>query len=149
MKIDEAVQVFAKTEWRSQGMAVAAVSRLTERDHPWLRSAIVTAGLVASTSWSNAPVIPTREIIMPPWNAQQVFEPTSLPKLTDQDTRDEVAPEDTPVKTGFQPEHSTRGIRAGAWMFDPALATGALYYSNVFSSRETSEATLLRRAARS
>ena len=71
---------------------------------------------------------------MPPWNAQQVFEPTSLPKLTDQDTRDEVAPEDTPVKNRIQPEYLTRGIRAGAWMFDPALATGALYDSNVFSS---------------
>jgi hypothetical protein len=91
--------------------------------------------LVLSTVRSQAQVIPTaREIVMPPWNAQQIFEPTPLPVLTDLDSQDDVAPEDTPVKTRLRPEYDARGIRSGSWMFNPSLTAGGFYDSNVFSS---------------
>jgi hypothetical protein len=80
-----------------------------------------------------------------PWNAHQIFEPTALPQLTDPDTRDGVAPEDTPVKDRFRPEYQARGIRAGAWMFNPTLTTGALYDSNVFSSPSNREGDIAER----
>jgi len=91
--------------------------------------------LAASTSRSDAQVIPAQEILMPPWNVQHVFEPTALPQLGDPTAREEeVAPEDTPVKNRFHPEYAARGIRAGDWMFNPSLSAGAFYDSNVFSS---------------
>jgi hypothetical protein len=71
---------------------------------------------------------------MPPWNAQHVFEPAPLPQLTDPDVREEVAPEDMPVRNRVQPDYAPRGIRAGDWMFSPTLTAGMLYDSNVFSS---------------
>lgn len=71
---------------------------------------------------------------MPPWNALQVFEPVPLPFLTDPDAREDVDPADTPVKNRFRPEYQARGIREGAWMFDPSLLAGGFYDSNVFSS---------------
>ena len=71
---------------------------------------------------------------MPPWNAQQVFEPMPLPQLADPDVREEVAPEDKPVRSRSYPEYQARGIRAGSWMFNPSLTAGAFYDSNVFSS---------------
>lgn len=71
---------------------------------------------------------------MPPWNAQQIFGPMPPPQLADPDTREEVAPEDTPVKNRAYPEYQARGIRSGAWMFSPSLTAGTLYDSNVFSS---------------
>ncbi len=71
---------------------------------------------------------------MSPWNAQQVFEPMPLPQFGDPDGRDEIAPEDTPVKSRFRSEYQARGIRAGAWMFNPSLSAGTFYDSNVFSS---------------
>jgi hypothetical protein len=90
--------------------------------------------LVASTCWSYAQVIPAREILMPPWNAQHIFEPAPLPQLTDPDTREDVAPEDTPVKNRQHPEYTPPGIRGGAWMFNPWVQAGAIYSSNVFAS---------------
>ncbi len=71
---------------------------------------------------------------MPPWNAQQVLEPTPTPVLSDPDQRDDVAPEDTPVKNRLHPEFQARGIRSGSWFFNPTLTAGTLYDSNVFSS---------------
>ena len=71
---------------------------------------------------------------MPPWNAQQVLEPTPSPILTDPDQRDDVAPEDMPVKDRLRPEYQARGIRSGSWIFNPTLTAGTLYDSNVFSS---------------
>jgi hypothetical protein len=101
----------------------------------WLYSAIAAGALVASISPSEAQVIPTmQEIVMPPWNAQQIFAPTILPQLTDPDTREDVAPEDTPVKNRATPEYMTRGIRTGDWIFNPELTAGEFYDSNVFSS---------------
>ena len=59
---------------------------------------------------------------------------SSLPELTDPDSREEVPPEDTPVKTRQQPGYEPVGIRAGSWMFSPALTFGSFYDSNIFSS---------------
>jgi hypothetical protein len=99
-----------------------------------LRLAVGAVITVASISRSDAQVIPTTEFVMPPWNAQQVFQPTPLPQLTDPDVREQVAPEDTPVKNRFRPEYQPRGIRYGAWMFHPMVGVGSLYDSNVFAT---------------
>jgi hypothetical protein len=101
----------------------------------WPVSALAAAALAASASRSDAQVIPTvEEPLMPPWNAQDVFKPTPWPDLSDPDTREPVAPEDTPVKNRFRPEYQPRGIRAGSWLFNPTLSAGTFYDSNVFSS---------------
>jgi hypothetical protein len=82
---------------------------------------------------ANAQVIPSsNEELTPPWNAQRIFEPSSRPNLTD--SREEVLPEDTPVKNRQQPGYEPVGIRAGSWMFSPSLISGGFYDSNVFSS---------------
>jgi hypothetical protein len=95
-------------------------------------AAAIVIGLVSP---ANAQVIPsTNEEVAPPWNAQRIFEPSSLPKLTDPDSGEEVPPEDTPVKNRQQPGYEPVGIRAGSWMFSPALTFGTFYDSNVFSS---------------
>jgi hypothetical protein len=91
--------------------------------------------VIGLASPANAQMIPsTNEEVAPPWNAQRIFEPSSLPELTDPDSREEVPPEDTPVKTRQQPGYEPVGIRAGSWMFSPALTFGSFYDSNVFSS---------------
>ncbi|MDI4234930.1 outer membrane beta-barrel protein [Bradyrhizobium sp. Arg237L] len=74
------------------------------------------------------------EEVAPPWNAQQIFEPSPLPKLTDPDTREDIPPEDTPVKGRLQPGYEPVGIRSGSWMFNPSLITGGFFDSNVFAS---------------
>jgi hypothetical protein len=92
----------------------------------------IVLGLVSPAS---AQVIPsTNEVVAPPWNAQRIFESTPQPNLTDPDSREEVPPEDTPVKTRQQPGYEPVGIRAGSWMFTPSLISGGFYDSNVFSS---------------
>ena len=88
------------------------MKELHARKRFWLGQAVVVGLLVASTSKSNAQVIPTREIKMPPWNNFQIFEPFPLPQLSDPDTHDEIAPEDTPVKNRYRPEYSPRGIKS-------------------------------------
>jgi hypothetical protein len=99
--------------------------------------------IFASVSRSDGQVIPTtREIVLPPWNVQRVFEPTPLPDLTDPDTREEVPPEDTPVKNRSRPEYQPLGIRFGDWMFNPSLTAGGLYDSNVFSSNSNRQGDL-------
>jgi hypothetical protein len=95
-------------------------------------AAAIVLGLASP---ANAQVIPpTTEEVAPPWNTQRIFEPSSRPDLTDPDSREEVPPEDTPVKTRQQPGYEPVGIRAGSWMFSPALISGGFYDSNVFSS---------------
>jgi hypothetical protein len=97
-----------------------------------LTIAPVVLGLVSS---ANAQMVPsTNEEVAAPWNAQRVFESSSLPNLTDPDSREEVPPEDTPVKNRQQPGYEPVGIRAGSWLFSPALISGGFYDSNVFSS---------------
>jgi hypothetical protein len=84
---------------------------------------------------SNAQLVPlTSEPVDPPWNAQQIFDPTPLPELTDPDTREDIAPEDMPVMKRQQPGYEPVGIRDGAWMFNPSLTAGGFFDSNVFSS---------------
>jgi hypothetical protein len=128
------VQFVAKTKWRSHAVGLASVNRLSARKRPWLRPAFVAGMIFASASGSDAQIIPKQEFVMPPWNAQTIFSPTPLPELTDSLTRDDVAPEDTPVKNRRHPEYLARGIRTGDWMFNPSLTAGAIYDSNVFSS---------------
>src|ERR1700722_4223690 len=95
-------------------------------------AAAIVLGLASP---ANAQVIPTTpEEVAPPWNAQRIFESSPQPNLTDPDSREEVAPEDTPVKDRQQPGYEPVGIRAGSWMFSPALISGGFYDSNVFSS---------------
>jgi hypothetical protein len=95
-------------------------------------AAAIVLGLASP---ANAQVIPpTNEEVAPPWNAQRIFEPSSRPDLTDPDSREAVAPEDTPVKTRQQPGYEPVGIRDGSWMFNPSLTFGGFYDSNVFSS---------------
>lgn len=111
----------------------------------WLGPAFILVVLVASTAHSDAQTIPERpQFWIPPWNALHIFDPTPLPLLSDLATR-ELAPEDTPVKSRQWPEYKSPGIRAGAWMFDPAVTAGALYDSNVFSSSTNKEADLASR----
>jgi hypothetical protein len=91
--------------------------------------------MISLASPANAQVIPSgSEEVAPPWNAQRIFEPSSLPSLTDPDSREEVPPEDMPVKNRQQPGYEPVGIRSGSWMFSPALTFGTFYDSNVFSS---------------
>ena len=95
-------------------------------------AAAIVLGLVSP---ANAQVIPSAsEEVAPPWNTQRIFEPSSLPNLPDPDSRQEVLPEDTPVKNRQQPGYEPIGIRAGSWLFSPALISGGFYDSNVFSS---------------
>jgi hypothetical protein len=87
-------------------------------------AAAIVLGLVSPV---NAQVVPsTNEEVAPPWNAQR--------NPADPDSREEVPPEDTPVKNRQQPGYEPVGIRAGSWMFNPALISGGFYDSNVFSS---------------
>src|SRR5260370_42231687 len=65
---------------------------------------------------------------------QRIFEPSSLPNLPDANSREEVPPEDTPVKNRQQPGYEPVGIRAGSWMFSPAGTFGTFYDRNDFSS---------------
>src|ERR1700744_1370950 len=100
-----------------------------------LRCGFFTVATMALITRVEAQVIQTpREFVMPPWNAEQGLEPTPLPILTDPDQRDDVAPEDTPVKDRLRPEYQARGIRSGSWLFNPTLTAGTLFDSNVFSS---------------
>lgn len=102
-----------------------------------------TALVLGLASPSNAQVIPsTTEVLTTPWNAQRIFEPSSLPDMNDRSTGDEVQPEDMPVKKRQQPGYEPVGIRAGSWMFNPSLISGALFDSNVFSSNTSKRADI-------
>ena len=100
----------------------------------------ILLGLGAS---ANAQAIPwTKEEMASPWNAQRIFEPSSQPDLTDPESREEIPPEDMPVKTRQQPGYEPVGIRAGSWMFNPSLISGGFFDSNVFSSNTEKRADL-------
>ena len=102
-----------------------------------------TALMLGLAAPSYAQVIPSStEQLSAPWNTQRVFEPSSLPDLTDSETRNEIKPEDMPVNKRQQPGYEPVGIRAGSWMFSPKLISGALYDSNVFSSNTTKRADI-------
>jgi hypothetical protein len=100
-----------------------------------LPPAIFAGALVAGNAPSSAQVFDMRpKILVPPWNVQRPFEATVLPQLTDPDSRDPVAPEDTPVRTRVHPDFQPREIRFGDWMVSPSAAAGFRYDSNVFST---------------
>jgi hypothetical protein len=95
-------------------------------------AAAIMLGLVSP---ANAQVVPTTiEGVAPPWNAQQIFDPSTLPVLSDPGSGEPVPIEDTPVRYRQQPGYETVGVRAGSWMLNPSLITGGFYDSNVFSS---------------
>ena len=98
----------------------------------------VAAILLGLGSSANAQAIPwTNGETASPWNAQRIFEPSSLPDRTDPDNREEIPPEDMPVKKRQQPGYEPVGIRAGSWMYNPSLTAGSFYDSNVFASNTT------------
>jgi hypothetical protein len=78
----------------------------------------------------------------PPWNMQQLFEPSPLPDLTSPDLRPVLAPEDQPVRQRVHPGYEPVGIRAGSWMFNPLITGGALFDSNVFAAPSGAQADL-------
>lgn len=96
-------------------------------------SAVATAFMFATPAHAQAIQTPS-DPTASPWNVQRIFDPTPLPMLTDADSREAPAPEDTPVKTRQQPGYEPVGIRAGSWLFSPSLITGGFYDSNVFST---------------
>ena len=86
-------------------------------------AAAILLGLGSS---ANAQAIPwVNGEFASPWNAQKIFEPSSLPDRTDPDTREEIPPEDMPVKKRQQPGYEPVGIRSGSWMFNPSLTAGS------------------------
>jgi hypothetical protein len=121
------------TSEKRRGISRSAISQ--RRRALSLAPAPAAAIVLGLASPANAQVVPsTSEEVAAPWNAQRIFEPSSRPNLTDPDSREEVAPEDTPVKNRRQPGYEPVGIRAGSWMFSPSLISGGFYDSNVFSS---------------
>jgi hypothetical protein len=98
-----------------------------------IRASTVALALSAECARAQL-IIDQPQVIAPPWNAQRPFEPAPLPQLEDPDSRDPVAPEDTPVKNRVHPEYQARGIRFGPWMYYPTATVGTFYDSNVFSS---------------
>jgi hypothetical protein len=115
--------------------AIAPSANALRRCGLRIAPAPVAAIVLGLATPANAQVIPsTNEEVAPPWNAQRIFEPSTLPNLPDPDSREEVPPEDMPVKKRQQPGYEPAGIRAGSWMFNPSLTAGGFYDSNVFSS---------------
>jgi hypothetical protein len=116
--------------------------------HPNQRGLIITpapvvAILLGLGSPANAQAIPwTKEEIASPWNAQRIFEPSGLQDLTDPASREEIPPEDLPVKKRVHPGYEPVGIRAGSWMFNPSMITGGFFDSNVFSSSNAKRSDL-------
>ena len=98
---------------------------------------MTTLALVGTASPAFAQVVPLYgygEMLSPPWSSQRVFERSPLPQLDDPETKERPEPEDTPVRTRQHPGYEPVGIRSGPWMINPALTSGLLYDSNVFSS---------------
>ena len=87
-------------------------------------SAAILLGLGSSASAQAIPWVNGE--FASPWNAQKIFEPSSLPDRTDPETREEIPPEDMPVKKRQQPGYEPVGIRSGSWMFNPSLTAGTL-----------------------
>src|SRR5882724_468198 len=123
------LDAIGKSEEKSR--SVASLGWLGLKIAPGPAAAIV----LGLGSPANAQAIPwTNEQIASPWNAQRIFEPSAQPDLTNPDSREEIPPEDMPVKTRQQPGYEPVGIRAGSWMFNPSLISGGFFDSNVFSS---------------
>jgi len=99
--------------------------------------------VLAAVCPAQAQVVPIEVLpAAPPWNAQQLFDPSLLPDLTSPDLRPVIAPEDLPVRQRVQPGYAPVGIRAGSWMFNPLITGGALFDSNVFSAPSGAQSDL-------
>lgn len=122
----------------------------TPRFSPSLAQLLVGMALAVTLSGGHAQgqliIDPAREVT-PPWNALRPLEATPLPVLSEPETRDPVAPEDTPVRTRVRPEYAPRGIRFGPWMYHPTVTAGAFYDSNVYSSSTDKQADFATRFA--
>ncbi|MGB7259026.1 MAG: outer membrane beta-barrel protein [Pseudolabrys sp.] len=100
-------------------------------------AALLLAGLLVDSVPQYAygqVILPNSPAETPPWSSLQVFDPVWFARFWSRDANEAVAPEDTPVKTRVQPGFESVGIRAGSWMFSPAITAGSFYDSNVFAS---------------
>jgi len=128
---------FALASWNASGGSGerSRFIRASGRCRFNLLPAPAAAILLGLGSSANAQAIPwTNGEFASPWNAQKIFEPSSLPDRTDPDNREEIPPEDMPVKKRQQRGYEPIGIRSGSWMFNPSLTAGSFYDSNVFAS---------------
>ena len=106
----------------------------------WCVAAVIALAGISSADAQLVPPVATP--VAPPWNAQQMFEPSPLPDLTSPDQRTPIAPEDLPVTQRAQPGYEPVGVRAGSWMITPSITTGTIYDSNVFSASTGAQADL-------
>ncbi len=99
--------------------------------------------MLAAACPARAQVVPIEVLpTAPPWNAQQLFDPSPLPDLTNPDLRPVIAPEDLPVRQRVQPGYEPIGIRAGSWMFNPLITGGVMFDSNVFAAPSGAQSDL-------
>jgi hypothetical protein len=87
-------------------------------------------------------ILPVTTPTLPPWSAQRVFEPLPFPQYWDRESREALAPEDTPVKTRQQPGYESVGIRYADWMIHPTITLGSFVDSNVFSTSTSKRSDL-------
>ena len=136
------VALMSSEEVGRRGKNARFSSHLTQRGLV-ITPAPVVAIFLGLGSPANAQAIPwTKEEIASPWNAQRIFEPSGLQDLNDPASREEIPPEDLPVKKRVHPGYEPVGIRAGSWMFNPSMITGGFFDSNVFSSATAKRADL-------
>ncbi|MBY0380663.1 MAG: outer membrane beta-barrel protein [Xanthobacteraceae bacterium] len=125
--------------WRQLSFRAGDFSSVIEGRAIFVVSA-ATVFVFMFASPAKAQAIPLNfDDVSPPWNALQVFETSPLPDFRDPDRGDAIPPEDMPVKKRQQPGYEPVGIRYGSWMFNPALISGGLFDSNVFSSNTTKQ----------
>ena len=92
-------------------------------------------GAVASSSFYKQTKTPLSPPVLPPWNAESVFESVPYAKWWSRYPGERIDLEDTPVVTRRWPGYEERGIRSGSWMYYPSVSVGALYDSNVFATQ--------------
>ncbi len=103
------------------------------RDVAWWAVALAAGVCVKSPAHAQA-ILPLAPPPLPPWSAQEVFQPVPYAELWSRTPGQSIAPEDTPVKTRQRPGYDPVGIRFHSWMFYPQVTAGAFYNSNVFAS---------------
>jgi hypothetical protein len=141
----EKVRVNSTTKWiirKHECDGNGQVGRLVARcEARFVAARRVAVWLVAAAIGVSMPQLARAQVVLPvsppaapPWNSLQVFDTVPFAQYWARDPDAAVAPEDTPVKTRQQPGYESVGIRAGSWMFTPALTAGANYDSNVFAS---------------
>src|SRR5271170_4892635 len=107
---------FARFDMMAERCGIASATETIGRHGLKIASGPATVIVLGLASPANAQAIPPiSDPIAPPCNASRVFEPIPLTDLSDPDTREEVAPEDLPVKIRQQPGYEPVGIRADSW----------------------------------